>query len=341
MIDMNSQPAPSLVGANFVGRRILLIISGFFGYDQEIISRLKLRGAIVTTYSDRPTATNFGKFLNRLSPRLVRGAAKRHLQRILDECSEKIFDEILIVKGEGFSPAALHVLFARFPEARTTFYMWDSFRNARGSRERMACFERSFSFDPVDAGMTPGLKLRPLFFVPSYTNVSQTSTSLDLLFVGTVHTDRYRVLSRLAKNLPAGVNHYFFLYFPARFIYRVRRWISPQLWGSQPSEFSFKPLSHAENSALYVRARAIVDIERAVQTGLTMRTFEVLAARKKLITTNRSIKNSDLFDPANVLIIDRINPRVPLEFLQTPFCPVDSAVLARYSLDFWLDEVVG
>lgn len=326
---------------DFSGRRILLIISGFFGYDKEIISRLKARGATVTTFSDRPTSTNFGKVLNRLSPRLVRGAAKQHLQTILEECRGKVFDDILVVKGEGFSPAALRRLFTEFPEARTTFYMWDSFKNARGSRERMECFERSFSFDPVDAENTPGLKLRPLFYVPSYKNTQVQEADLDLLFVGTVHTDRYRVLSRLAKNLPAGINHYFFLYFPARFIYQIRRWVSPQFWGSKPSEFSFYPLSHAENGALYVRARAIVDIERAIQTGLTMRTFEVLAAGKKLITTNRSITRSELFDPSNVVVIDRLNPRVSLDFLQSPFSPLDPAVLLRYSLDAWLDEVIG
>ena len=42
---------------------------------------------------------------------------------------------------------------------------------------------------------------------------------------------------------------------------------------------------------------AVLDIEHPKQVGLTMRTFEVLASGRKLITTNRSIINHEFYDP--------------------------------------------
>ena len=327
------------VESNMTGRRILLIVASFFGYDKEIVKRLKARGAIVTVYEDRPSTTTLSKILNRLHPALVAGAAVRHVDRILSECDGKNFDDIVVIKGEAFTPPLLKLLFKAFPEARTTFYMWDSFRNSKGAREKLALFDRCLSFDPVDAANTKGLALRPLFFVPSYIQRSETEPDIDILFVGTVHTDRYAVLKRLASRLPVGTKRHYFLYFPARFIFHIRRVIDPQFWTSNKAEFSFVPLSHQENAQLFARARAIVDVERVIQTGLTMRTFEVLAAGKKLVTTNQSIRQSELFDPANVCVVDRKNPEIPPDFFSRPFNPLQTEVLRRYSLDGWIDDV--
>ena len=324
---------------NLTGRRILLIVASFFGYDKEIVNRLRARGAMVTVYEDRPSTTTLSKILNRLHPSLVSGAARRHVDRILSECRGRTFDDIVVIKGEAFTPPLLKRLFEAFPEARTTFYMWDSFSNSKGSRAKLVLFDRYLTFDPVDAANTKGLVLRPLFFVPSYIRQSKTNPDIDILFVGTVHTDRYAVLKKLSSRLPVSTKRHYFLYFPARFIYHVRRVLDPQFWSSKMEEFSFVPLSHQENSQLYARARAIVDVERAIQTGLTMRTFEVLASGKKLITTNPSIRQSELFDEANVCVIDRKNPEVLPDFFDRPFKPLQAETLHRYSLDGWIDDV--
>jgi hypothetical protein len=324
---------------SLAGRRILLIVASFFGYDKEIVSRLKARGASVAFYEDRPSTKTMSKVLNRLHPAFVQGAAKRHVERILYECRDMNFDDIVVIKGEAFTPILLKRLFSAFPKARTTFYMWDSFRNSRGAQAKLALFDRCLSFDPVDAAATKGVVLRPLFFVPSYIQQSSLEQDIDILFVGTVHTDRYAILKKLALSFPTGTKPYYFLYFPARFIYYLRRAFDPTFWASKVEEFSFVPLNHKENSALYARARAILDIEREIQTGLTMRTFEVLASGKKLITTNPSIKNFELFNPANICLVDRRNPSIPSDFFNEPLVPIHPKVLYRYSLDGWIDDV--
>ncbi|MBC2769853.1 hypothetical protein [Pusillimonas minor] len=324
---------------SLAGRRILLIVAGFFGYDKEIVKRLKARGADVTVYEDRPSTTTTSKILNRLHPALVSGAASRYLDYILLQCRGKTFDDIVVIKGESFTPPLLKRLFEAFPGARTTFYMWDSFRNSKGARAKLSLFDRCFSFDPYDVAETKGLKLRPLFFVPSYTRQVEVQQDIDMLFVGTVHTDRYAVLKRFVSKLPNSINTCFYLYFPAKIIYNVRRILDPQFWGAKKEEFNFTPLSHDENARLYARTRAVIDIERVIQKGLTMRTFEVLASGKKLITTNKSILTSGLYDPSNVCVIDRQSPVLPPGFMGSPFKPLPPDVLYRYSLDGWIDDV--
>ena len=51
-----------------------------------------------------------------------------------------------------------------------------------------------------------------------------------------------------------------------------------------------------------------------------MRTIEIaLGMRKKSITTNLDIKEYDFYDKNNILIIDRKNPIINKEFLETNY----------------------
>ena len=84
----------------------------------------------------------------------------------------------------------------------------------------------------------------------------------------------------------------------------------------------------------------MIDIERPVQTGYTMRTIEMLGASRKLITTNPRVAEADFYRPENVLVVDRHQPVIPSSFLNAEFNVVPEHVLARYTLEGWLDDVV-
>lgn len=329
----------SEIPTSLAGKKILLIVASFFGYDKEIVKRLVMRGAEVVVYEDRPSTTTIGKIITRLSPRLVEKASSRYLDRIISECGQQAFDEIVVIKGEGFTPRLLQRLFDYFPHARKTFYLWDSFKNCRGAKDKLALFDRCLSFDPIDAASTDVLSYRPLFYVPSYIDKTSTVTDIDVLFVGTVHTDRYAVLKRIRSVLPKELHCFFFLYFPTPLLFYFRRCFDPSFWRARKSEFKFKPLSHKDNSELYSRARVIVDIERSIQAGLTMRTFEAVASGKKLITTNPHVASSEFFNKNNMCIVDRKCPDIPRDFLSSDFIPLSPEVLYKYSLDGWIDDV--
>ena len=69
-------------------------------------------------------------------------------------------------------------------------------------------------------------------------------------------------------------------------------------------------------------SRAILDIAHPLQTGLTMRTIEVLfGIGRKLITTNKDIINYDFYNENNILIINRENLEIPKSFFEKEFIP--------------------
>lgn len=320
---------------------VLFISSSFFGYAAEIVRVLESHGRQVLWVEDRPATDTKTKIAARLAPWLLQAKSERYFDSVIEQARSHPIRDVFIIKGESLSPAAIQRMRTAFPQARFTLYFWDSYRNMpANSPDKVGCVDRAFSFDPIDVKADPRLEYRPLFFLDEYASLPPAAGGdLDLLFIGTVHTDRYAVIRRIARALPAGLRFETRLYFPSQWIYRARRLFDPAFWQSQRAEFIFKPLGKAQVMALIARARAVVDIERPVQAGYTMRTLEMLGAGRKLITTNPRVTEADFYDPQNIVVINRKKPVIPADFFTTPYRPVAAELLARYSLTGWLKEL--
>lgn len=319
----------------------LLIAASFFGYSKEIKNVLEARGRSVLWFEDRPAIDTRTKAMVRLAPSLIRARTEAYFQHIIDQARQHPIRDVLVIKGEALSPTMIERMRAALPQARFTLYFWDSYRNMPAdSPQKVPLFDRALTFDPVDAQADTRLAYRPLFYLNEYATLDSAGQDIDVLFIGTVHTDRYAVLDRLGRVLPASMRFEKVLYFPSEWMYRGRRLFDPAFRNARRDEFVFKSLAKGEVMALIRRARIVVDIERPVQTGYTMRTMEMLGACRKLITTNPKINEAAFFHPDNQLYIDRQQPVVPAEFLTSPWHPMPAGSMRTYSLDGWLDEVL-
>jgi hypothetical protein len=320
---------------------LLLIGGGFFGYAKEISRALSLRGRTVEWFEDRPALDTVTKSLLRIAPSLVAAKSEAYFERIIAKMRRKPIRDVLVIKGEALSPKLIEQLRVAMPQARFTLYYWDSYRNMpKDSPRKVSLFDKCFTFDPEDAQMDHRLNYRPLFFVDDYASLPRVKPDIDLLFLGTVHSDRYAILRRLSQALPPGVRLETILYFPSRLVYAVRRVCDPHFWRARRDEFTFQPLNKSDIQTLISRARVVVDIERSVQCGFTMRTIEMLGAGKKLLTTNSKVAEADFFNSNNISIIDRRRPAVSSTFMESAYEPPSAELLKRYSLSGWLDEVL-
>jgi hypothetical protein len=319
----------------------LLIGASFFGYVIEIKAALEARGRRVRWVEDRPATDVKTRVLVRLNPALVASQTEAFFRPIIEEARRNPVTEVLVIKGEALSVEMLSELRQACPRARFTLYFWDSYRNMPGdSRDKVDVFDRALSFDPIDVDQDKRLAFRPLFYLDRFRNLPQLEHDIDVLFLGTVHTDRYRVIKRLEAELPPDLRFVQILYYPSKKLFMLRRVIDPRMWGAQRREFIFEPIAGATVTNLFARSRIAVDIERAVQSGFTIRTIEMLGASKKLITTNPRITRADFYRPNNIAVIDRTRPRLDQAFLRQPYEEIPSDLLDRYSLSGWLDEVL-
>jgi hypothetical protein len=325
---------------SLVGQRVLLIAPRFFGYEKDIQDELTRRGAAVDFILDRPFESAFMKALARFHRAWVMPAADRYMRAAIRDLGQEPYDIVLVINGQTLSRAVLAELRQRCPDAKFVLYMWDSAANRSDSIANAHLYDRALTFDREDA-KDHGLVFRPLFYGPGYATAAPGEPDLALSFIGTVHTDRYRIVSQLMRQLPSGQTGWTYLYLQAPWVFHLQRILNPAFRGARMQEFSFAPLPKAEVQNVFRRSRAILDVEHSSQRGLTIRTLEAFGAGKKLVTTNAAIRDYDFFKPENIAVIARAAPELPSQFLARDYVAPSDELYYRYSIAGWMDEVLG
>lgn len=319
---------------------MLVIGASFFGYVSRLIAALEARGRRPVWFEDRPGIDTFSKFVVRVAPKLLEGRISAHVGDIIEQVRQHPIKDVLVIKGEAISTEHVQAMRRLFPDAKFTLYLWDSYGNMPpNTKAKVSSFDAAYSFDPRDVDSDKRLSYRPLFYLPEFTALDPVETDIDLLFLGTVHSDRFEVTERLARSLPPEIRFERVCYFPSKKLFYVKRTFRPGYWRSRIEDFVFTPIPRAKVLNYLARARAVLDIERAVQTGYTMRTIEAFGASKKLATTNPAIVQADFHHDGNQIVLDRVRPRIPAEFLQTEYRPVSDVAVRRYSLDSFLSDL--
>jgi hypothetical protein len=321
--------------------RVLLIAPRFFGYEQEIAAELNRLGQQVDLLPDRPFNSPLMKAVMRFRPELGSHlACDRFFAQRMEELGRSDYATILVIQGEGVTVNTLMGLRKAYPRARLVFYTWDSIENKPFSKRNLSLYDRCSTFDPVDAKKY-SIGFRPLFYTDGFDRPPDTEYTYDLSFIGTVHSDRYRIVRALLEQLSPNTRTFVYLYLQAPWMYELRRLFTNTIDGAKRENFHFVPLNKDLVQATFLGSRAVLDIEHAKQRGATMRTMEALGSKRKMVTTNAMLRNYDFYNPQNIQIIDRKTPRLTQEFLLTPYEAVPEDVRQKYSLHQWVRAVCG
>jgi len=324
--------------------RILVISPSFFGYEKQIITAFEKQGCHVNFLDERPRNTPITKAAVRVFPQMLSRQIQQHFQTALKRFTDSRFDAVLVIKGEVTPKWFLRELREKNRDAAFIYYTFDSLRNSPQGKRILDMFNFKFSFDRSDVEANESFVYKPLFYGPDY-DLSSGDRDLDVSFVGTLHGDRYRLTQNLASKVERR-SRLLFYYMAARWYFWVRKLTSRDLKGVRLSEVSFESLTSSEAATAVKRSKAVIDVQRAGQTGLTMRTFEVLATGAGLITTNKAITMEPFYTEDRVLIVGRSpDPneanRVRRFIDSQPSSPTGIDGFQRYSLDNWVQEFVN
>ena len=320
-------------------RNALVICPRFFQYPDMIGAELERAGYTVALADDRPGRGTLYKLLLRLFPAAVGAVSASDFADLATALGDTRFDLVLVIKGEALTPTAVASLRARFPAAHFAYYLWDSVRNVGNAPDIAPLFDTISTFDREEA-RSFSWRYRPLFSAATAGLPADAPKIYDWSFVGTIHSDRAKVIRRLRKAMPT-LSSFVFGYFPSPLIATAHRLKDPAINSDPDGTISLKPMAGEQLRAVLDQSRAILDIEHPRQTGLTMRTIETLLAGRKLITTNRQVAQSALFHPSRVHVIDREAPMVPGSFFETPFEPLPPETAANYSIRTWVEDLTS
>lgn len=319
---------------------VLLVCPLTFSYHNSISECLRSIGYDVTWWNDRASDSTWYKLALRLFPAwTIRWTEPVFLKR-LSRLNVESISHILVIKGEGMSSRVLLNIRVAISSASMGLYLWDSAENVKSVSSILPVFDSVATFDPADA-KTFGWTYRPLFWrKTSFGEGVPAQTLFDWCFIGTIHSDRHRVIHRLRQSSGPHVSNFVFSYFQSPLILLIRSLIDWTIWLAPHGTLATKSMPADVVAQKVASSKAVLDVEHPCQRGLTMRTIETLMAGKKLITTNRLILNSNLYHPSRIQVISRKQPEILSGFMEEVFVSIPDTLREYYSCEEWVSELL-
>jgi len=324
------------------GKNILLLAPSYFGYDLEIKNTLKKLGANVYHYDERPKNDFFTKVFIRLNlKKIIQKNIDSYYEKIIQNTRDLKLDYLLLINPEAIDNKKIEKIKQYHSNIKVLIYMWDSIKNKKKSLELLKNSDKFFTFDSEDEKNYKDILFLPLFYIDDYKNISISSNyEYDFAFIGTIHSDRYNIVKKIEKfSQENNLKIYFYFYSPSRILFFLQRLFKKDFRNIDRNDISYIPMNKNDIISVVSKSRIIVDIQHPFQNGLTMRSIEMLGAKRKLLTTNKSIIGYDFYNAKNIAILDRNNIEISINFIKTKYEEINNEVYQKYSIYGWLQNI--
>lgn len=323
--------------ADLLNKKVLMFAPKFFNYENIIKDEIERQGAEVHLYDERNNPSSLEKIFIRKLPFLMKKKVNNFYNNVAKQEESFNPDIVFFVSPETINVDSIKLLKNRFNSSRFILYMYDSIEN-KNSRYIYKYFDKCLSFDSDDCKKY-GFQFRPLFFNNSYKKQLCENYSYDFGFIGTIHSDRAKILNKLAKQCEKqDIKFYYYLYVPGKLMLMIRKIFDKNVRHLRKFIHT-TPLNKERASEVLAATNYIIDINHPKQVGLTMRTIEMLGMERKIITTNAYIKDYDFYDSHNQIYVDRKNVKIDKEKFINSYNTVKSEVYNKYTIEYWINEI--
>ena len=215
-------------------------------------------------------------------------------------------------------------------------YLWDDVARVKNFDRIKKLFNRIMSFDLCDCQQY-GFEFLPTFYLDDY-KYKNEEKQYDFFMVGALHSDRIDVLEKILANYPRDQYRWNVKLVAGRESIVLAK-LKGKIGLKTPFYISSKRISAKDSAELLKRSRIVIDIQMPGQSGLTLRSIESLAAHAKMITTNENVEKYDFYCGNNICIIDRNNPIIDPEFVDSDYMNLPEEILGRYSIHNWVKRL--
>lgn len=309
-------------------KQILLFMTDFYGYNNEIIKELNNQNYNVTFFLDKIKLTLKDRILGKFDKNYLNKKFSKYFNECLKTIENKKFDMILIIFGGNFfRKEHIEILRKNFSNTKIVYYAWDSVKNFPLIKDLLLESDISYTFDPEDARKYNS-KFLPLFYVNK--SPLKTKNIYDISTVMSFFSEKAENLNNVLSVIPKDLNTFIYLKVRDKLYYWKLKICDRHKIKELEKFFEYETLDKEKVYNIFLNSKAVIDCPLPNQNGMTMRTFEVLSFNKKLITTNRNIVNYDFYTPDNIFIVEK-GKMLPNNFLNSSFNE-DFALSEKYSI---------
>ena len=181
--------------------RLTIVGPHFFSYCDAIVSHIESLGIPAQSVDERGSQSFWIKAIFRSS--LLRKLLPTVVRAQHDVVERKTTDfkstHVIFISPESINASLIESL--KRSGVKVILYMWDSFDNKPAARDCLHLFDRSGTFDPIDA-KTHKLTMINLFAEQEFfaKESSLLPRDIDISFVGTAHSSRPTIITRFVTN---------------------------------------------------------------------------------------------------------------------------------------------
>jgi len=320
--------------------RILFIGTGFYQYDQYILSELQKYGDVCYINSKKSESNHsllFSLFDRIKCHRSFRVLASREIQKELESFGNTSFDLVFVIKGEYLSEDNMSFVKRNSPKAKYILYLWDAWSRHDNRDVLLKYFSDIYSFDVRDC-KNYGFKLRPLFYINKIEQLKKERATFNISFVGGNHSGRLDYLKAIKQICKESELTYCFKLLIGRFdSFKLRLLIkNNNVEDVVTSEF----VPYKDYLNILDKSISVIDIPNPLQSGLTIRTIEALSRGVKVVTTNSFIKDYDHIPKTLILVVDEKNINRE-QFVRFVSESSNERLDEYYSLEHFIKEFVS
>ncbi len=318
MPDYSDFPKLFIKNLEQLGFRTSLITNGFPDYKYKGTERI-VNFYRKTFFKDRS-----------YKRKLIADFQKREFLRIAEELSAD-FNYILVIRPDVFPISFIKKL--KTKTEKFIAYQWDGIEKFPEVKKYVSFFDSFFCFETVPG--FDGIKQTTNFYF-DFDNFKPTQIQIKrsqpvFYFVGLDWEIRRK---KIEKFVTFAINNGFKLDF---YLQEFEKNEHKNL----NIHYLKNRITFAENIELVKNADLLLDFLDPRQVGLSIRFFEGLYYRKKIITDNVAIRNYDFYHSNNILIIENDDYSAVEEFVKKPYYELPEDIVRKYGFSEWIIRILN
>jgi hypothetical protein len=311
-------------------RCLIITPKQFYLFHEFLAEALEKRGFKVSVTNDEYPENMLGIILGNFFPLISKLLTFNFFRKYFEQNPK--FDIVIIIKGRGISNETIKCI--RNHTKKIIGYNFDSFRYNSRPLQWMKCVDKYATFDHRDS---IDYKLEKVELFASIKDIEPRDKTIDLSVVFKNHSDRLLYLDQISA-LFNKIKSEIFIYEKNIMTLTRNLFAHPLLMFKWRKYISFKPLDYSSYIDMISRSIYTLDFAHSKQTGTTMRCFEALACKTKIISNNKYIFANPAFNAENA-IIHPLNGNVEVLFQHMAGKKINSEFKSRFIDDF-LDELL-
>ena len=320
---------------------VLFLNLDYMEYDQQIADKLCNKGYKVFFENYCPKPSLFHRIWRLLSGiKAATIATNCRQNQIVSKYKRKKIDVVFMTAGQKMRVDTLKKLRKDHSDAVFVWYSWDYEKIVDEFAEKIKVFDYVANFEK-GLSQKYDIAYRPLFYCKK-SDTPYEDRKNDISFVGTYHSNRQKYICKILESYPELKSRIHILKHDERnSLRKILDYLCRNSLKLEKYCYS-KGLPYQEVIDITEHSKCLLDFPFSEQVGLTIRTFEALGAGCKLITSNKSIKNYDFYNPNNIYVVDLDSMELPeRDFFVRKYEQPPNEIVDKYSLDSWIDWLVN